>query len=136
MPRLDGLASVSALGILATFYDLPGKRLSKVTAADSGFPKQGVERMAPYAASGGAIGPDGLLYILGHDRPEMYVLAKPVMGPSLIHVATIDVEAEGQAFTFAEGRTIFAIDRRKGAVREVILPMGDTSNFPDARELR
>jgi len=46
------------------------------------FPKAAVERMAPYAASGGAIGPDGLLYILGHDRPEMYVLAKPVMGPT------------------------------------------------------
>ncbi len=100
------------------------------------FPKPVVERMAPYAASGGSIGPDGLLYILGHDRPEMYVLAKPVMGPALIHVATIDVEAEGQAFAFAEGRTIFAIDRRKGTVREIILPMVDTSIFPDARELR
>ena len=98
------------------------------------FPKPVVERMAPYAASGGAIGPDGLLYILGHDRPEMYVLATPAMGPALIHIATIDLEAEGQAFAFAEGRTIYAIDRRKGAVREISLPEIDISNFPDARQ--
>ncbi|OYX49993.1 MAG: hypothetical protein B7Y90_05705 [Alphaproteobacteria bacterium 32-64-14] len=78
--------------------------------------------MAPYAASGGAIGSDGLLYILGHDRPEMYVLAKPAMGPTMIHVATIDIEAEGQAFSFAEGRNIFAIDRRKGRVLQIALP--------------
>lgn len=100
------------------------------------FPKPVVDRMSPYAASGGAIGPDGLLYILGHDRPEMYVLAKPAMGPTLIHIATIDVEAEGQAFAFAEGRTIFAIDRRMGAVREIKLPALDISTFSNARLFR
>jgi hypothetical protein len=100
------------------------------------FPKPVVERMAPYAASGGAIGPDGLLYILGHDRPEMYVLAKPVMGPTLIHIATIDIEAEGQAFAFAEGHTIFAIDRRNGAVRQISLPAIDVSVFSDGRAFR
>lgn len=100
------------------------------------FPKPVVGRMAPYAASGGAIGPDGLLYVLGHDRPEMYVLARPVMGPTLIHIATIDVEAEGQAFAFAEGRSIFAIDRRKGAVRQISLPAVDVSLFAEARTFR
>jgi hypothetical protein len=32
--------------------------------------------------------------------------------PTLIHVATIDIEAEGQAFAFTEGRTILAIDQQ------------------------
>ncbi|MDP3495599.1 MAG: hypothetical protein Q8R82_21035, partial [Hyphomonadaceae bacterium] len=100
------------------------------------FPKPVVERMAPYAASGGALGPDGLLYILGHDRPEMYVLGRPVMGPTLIHIATIDLEAEGQAFAFADGRTIYAIDRRKGAVREINLPSVNVSTFATARTFR
>ncbi len=100
------------------------------------FPAGAIARMAPYAASGGATGPDGLLYLLGHDRPEMYVLARPVMGPTLIHVATIDLEAEGQAFAFAEGRTIYAIDRRKGAVREIRLPEVDVTGFADARLFR
>ena len=88
------------------------------------FPASVVERMAPDAASGGAIGPDGWLYLLGHDRPEMYVVGRPAMGPTLIHVATIDLEAEGQAFSWAPdgSRTIFTIDRRKGLVRSIALP--------------
>ncbi|WOI53936.1 hypothetical protein [Parvularcula sp. LCG005] len=88
------------------------------------FPDSVTERMAPYAASGGAIGPDGYLYVLGHDRPEMYVLGKPVMGPVLIHIATIEVEAEGQAFSFdpADPTQVFVIDRRMGKVRLLQLP--------------
>ena len=89
------------------------------------FPPSVIERMAPYAASGGAIGPDGWLYLLGHDRPEMYVVARPPMGPTMMHVATIDLEAEGQAFAWAQDgtRTIVAIDRRKGQVRMIALPV-------------
>ena len=88
------------------------------------FPSTAIERMAPYAASGGAIGPDGWLYLLGHDRPEMYVVARPSMGPTLIHLATIDLEAEGQAFSWAQdgSRTVFTVDRRKGLVRRIEIP--------------
>jgi hypothetical protein len=100
------------------------------------FPAPLVERMAPDAASGGAIGPDGLLYILGHDRPEMYVLARPSMGPTLLHVATIDLQAEGQAFTFDEGRKVLTIDRKIGAVRLIELPAVDLAGFLDARAFR
>ena len=89
------------------------------------FPASVIERMAPGAASGGAIGPDGWLYLLGHDRPEMYVVARPAMGPTMIHLATIDLEVEGQAFSWAQDgtRTIFTIDRRKGLVRRIELPL-------------
>jgi hypothetical protein len=100
------------------------------------FPHPVIDRMAPHAASGGAIGPDGLLYVLGHDRPEMYVLARPAMGPTLLHVATIDLEAEGQAFSFAEGRTIFAIDRRRGRVLQIAIPPVPIDHVPDARPFR
>jgi hypothetical protein len=88
------------------------------------FPASVVERMAPDAASGGAIGPDGWLYLLGHDRPEMYVVGRPAMGPTMIHVATIDLEAEGQAFSWAKdgSRTVYTIDRRKGLVRAIAIP--------------
>lgn len=90
------------------------------------YPAAIIDRMAPYGASGGAIGPDGYLYILGHDLPEMYVLARPKMGPKLVHVATIAVEAEGQAFSFAkgEGRKIFAVNRRgEKRVLEIEIPV-------------
>jgi hypothetical protein len=96
------------------------------------FPAPVVERMAPDAASGGAIGPDGLLYILGHDRPEMYVLARPSMGPTLLHIATIDLQAEGQAFSFAEGRMVLTIDRKIGAVRVIELPKVDMFSIANA----
>lgn len=88
------------------------------------FPSTVVARMSPHAASGGAIGPDGWLYVLGHDRPEMYVVAKPSAGPSLVHIATIDLEAEGQAFSWAQdgSRTVYAIDRKKGLVRAIAVP--------------
>lgn len=97
------------------------------------FPDGVIARMAPHAASGGAIGPDGLLYVLGHDLPEMYVLARPSMGPTLVHVATISLGVGGQAFSFApgEGRTIFAIDRAGGKVSEIALP-AVALNTPDA----
>lgn len=90
-----------------------------------------VDRMAPQAASGGALGPDGLLYIMGHDRPEMYVLARPPMGPYLLHIATIAIDAEGQAFDFDESQPghVCAISRPSRELRcfkmpQVQLPEG------------
>jgi hypothetical protein len=102
------------------------------------FPQEAMARMAPHAASGGAIGPDGLLYVLGHDRPEMYVFAKPLRGPVLQHVATIGVEAEGQAFAFAAdgSRRIAAVDRRKGYVLLIDLPKVDASALEDRQFFR
>lgn len=87
-------------------------------------PPQLVERMDPQAASGGAIGPDGLLYVFGHHLPELYVLARPAMGPTLLHIATITLEAEGQAFAFdpTEDDVIWAISRPNREVRSFRLP--------------
>jgi hypothetical protein len=97
-------------------------------------------RMRPQAASGGAIGPDGLLYLFGHTLPELYVLGKPAMGPELIHLATIDLDAAGQAFMFlrGEGRRIVAIDRPTGTMRQFLLPeigssSADTRPFTEPR---
>jgi hypothetical protein len=87
-------------------------------------------RMAPQAASGGAIGPDGLLYLFGHTLPELYVLARPASGAELVHVATIALDAAGQAFAFdpSHAKRIFAIDRPTGTVRIFTLP--DTGPLP------
>ncbi|WP_417486250.1 hypothetical protein [Maricaulis sp.] len=93
-----------------------------------------IERMAPQAASGGAIGSDGLLYVFGHHVPELYVLARPAMGPTLLHVATIELDAEGQAFAFdpADDRVIWAISRPNREVRAIRLPEVSLTD-PDAR---
>ncbi len=102
------------------------------------FPSSALDRMAPHAASGGAIGPDGWLYLLGHDRPEMYVVGRPPMGPTLIHIATIDLEAAGQAFSWAQdgSRSIFAIDRQKSLVRRIEIPAVTPRNRLTALPLR
>jgi hypothetical protein len=46
------------------------------------------------------------------------------MGPVMIHVATIALEAEGQAFSWAAdgSRIVYTIDRRRGKVRAIELP--------------
>jgi len=120
-------------------------RSSSIVTFDAGwrrtggwlFPPTVVARMAPYAASGGAIGPDGWLYLLGHDRPEMYVVARPSAGPSLIHLATIELEAEGQAFSWAQdgSRTVYTIDRKKGLVRAIAIP-AVPARMPQALKFR
>jgi hypothetical protein len=95
-------------------------------------------RMAPHAASGGGIGPDGLLYLLGHDRTELYVLAKPRLGPVLLHLATIEIAAEGQAFAWdrtVPGRRLYAISRPNGVIRAFEIPEV-TVDHPDARRFR
>jgi hypothetical protein len=88
-------------------------------------PASVTDRMQPYAASGGALGPDGLLYLTGHDRPEMYVLGAPQSGPKLVHIATIAIDVEGQAFAFdksADRRMVFGISRPNREVRAFRLP--------------
>ena len=88
-------------------------------------------QMQPYAASGGALGADGLLYLSGHDKPEVYVLAAPRMGPKLIHVATISVNIEGQAIAWDDSaeRVLIGISRSSREIKSfrippVVLPAG------------
>jgi len=88
-------------------------------------PDTAISRMQPHAASGGGLGPDGLLYLTGHDRPEMYVLALPAMGPKLVHIATIEIDVEGQAFAWDKSgteRIVYGISRPNREVRGFRLP--------------
>lgn len=96
-------------------------------------PKTVQDQMSPHAASGGALGPDGLLYVLGHSKPELYVLARPARGPVLLHVATFSIEAEGQAFAWDKSspRRIAAISRPNREVRLFDIPKV-VLNHPDA----
>jgi hypothetical protein len=75
--------------------------------------------MAPRSASGGAFGPDGRLYVTGHDRPELYVMDVPAGGGVLKLVATIPIPVPGQAIAFdrAAPGVVFGVNR---AEREVL----------------
>ncbi len=78
------------------------------------FPDTVLDRFAPYSSSGGAWGRDGLLYVTGHDRPELYVLRVPKSGDVLVHVATIAIPTNGQAIGWdpRETRLLWSIERR------------------------
>lgn len=79
------------------------------------FPDSVLARFAPRSASGGAWGKDGLLYVTGHDRPELYALSVPKHGANLQHVATIPTPTGGQAIGWdGDQRCLWSIDRRGG----------------------
>lgn len=64
------------------------------------FPDAIVQSFDHMSTSGGTFGPDGLLYITGHDAAEIYVLGLPTAGSVLEHVGTLSVAAEGQGIAF------------------------------------
>jgi hypothetical protein len=67
-----------------------------------------------FSASGGAFGSGGLLYVTGHDNPEMYVLEFPEAGSVMRWVATFPIPAEGQAFAFdpTDPELVYVVLRR------------------------
>ena len=83
------------------------------------FPDSVLARMAPKSASGGDWGEDGLLYVTGHDRRELYALRVPRHGETLVHVATIAMPTGGQAIAWDAGqpRRLWSIDR---AERQIV----------------
>lgn len=88
---------------------------------DSKFAEQGswllptsvLERLAPYSSSGGSWRSDGLLYITGHDRRELYALQLPEAGSTLRHVATLPMATPGQAIDWdpTDERLIWSVER-------------------------
>ncbi len=53
-----------------------------------------------FSVSGGAFGPEGYLYVTGHDDRVLFVLALPEAGSALKWIATIPISAQGQAFSW------------------------------------
>lgn len=119
-----------------------GHRSTRIVRMDSTWTKRSgwmlpdsvLDRLAPYSASGGGIGPDGLLYLTGHDREEMYVLAFPELGPKLIHVATIDIALQGQAFAWDRSKRrciVWGISRPNREVRAFQIPPIPADQWPE-----
>lgn len=83
------------------------------------FPDAVLERFAPSSCSGGSWGEDGLLYVTGHDKRELYALRIPPAGATLELVATIAIPTEGQAIGWdrTKPRSLWSIGR---GTREVV----------------
>jgi hypothetical protein len=88
------------------------------------FPSHVLDRFAHYSSSGGRWGRGGLLYVTGHDLPELYVLRLPKAGPRLEFVSTIGIPTGGQAFDwdFVHRDHIWTIARQANEVVESRLP--------------
>ncbi len=91
------------------------------------FPAEVLRRFAPMSSSGGGFGPDGLLYVTGHDHPELYVLRLPVAGAELEHVATIPAAIEGQAIDWDETAPgeLYGISRARREIVRLRVPALD-----------
>lgn len=82
-------------------------------------PSDIVDRLRPMSLSGGGWGPDGRLYLSGHDHPELYVVDLPQGGGTMVPLETLAMEAEGQAIDWddAEPGMLYGITRR---TREIL----------------
>ena len=90
------------------------------------FPPQVIATWGKSSCSGGDWGDDGLLYVMGHDAPELYVLRLPRQGVTLDYVTTIDVPFEGQGWAWdrsARGqRVIYGISRKRQEIIAADIP--------------
>jgi len=89
------------------------------------FPANVLERFGHMSASGGRWGPGNLLYVTGHDLPEMYVLRLPSGGPRLEYVRTIPTPTNGQSFDWDYGNpgVMWSIERKQAEAVESRLPI-------------
>lgn len=78
------------------------------------FPDTVLTRFAPRSTSGGVWGKDNVLYVTGHDLPELYAMRLPKTGTTLEHLATIATPTGGQAIGWdgAEPRVLWSIERK------------------------
>jgi hypothetical protein len=95
------------------------------------FPPALHARFTPMSNSGGSWGPDGYLYVTGHDHPELYVLAVPADADEVQWLATVSLPGiEGQGIAWdrsAPGRLLWGINRARARVLVYEIPRVTTS---------
>lgn len=85
------------------------------------FPAEVVTRFGTHSSSGGAFGPDGLLYVTGHDAPEVYALRVPGRGDALllVDIAPAPIAGQGIAWERARAGALWGIVRAHRQVRQL-----------------
>lgn len=89
-------------------------------------PDEIIERITPMSNSGGSWGADDLLYITGHNHPEIYVMKAPVESEVLVWVATVQVPGlNGQGIAWdrsSESNELWAILRESRQALKIWIP--------------
>lgn len=94
------------------------------------------QSFSPMSNSGGSFGPDGWLYITGHDATEVFVIKLPNAGSIAIWVATIwtpDIAGQGIAWDRSEGTdgSLYGISRESTEIVEMRAPLQECAwNVP------
>ena len=90
------------------------------------YPEEMLNRFRPMSNSGGSWGPDGLLYLTGHDHAEVYAVKLPDYGSELKWVATIltpDTAGQGIAWDRSTSeRILWGIKKAKRQVVKMAVP--------------
>ncbi|MEU4678898.1 hypothetical protein [Micromonospora sp. NPDC023737] len=91
-------------------------------------PKPILDRFKPMSNSGGSWGPDGRLWLTGHDLGEAYVMTLPPAGSELVWAGTVTlpgVEGQGIAWEHAGARSkLWAIKRSAKQALSFNVPLG------------
>lgn len=89
-------------------------------------PREILDRFRPMSNSGGSWGPDGFLYLTGHDHGEAYVMRLPHAGSVLEWVATVQVPVmEGQGIAWDRSGNaphLWAIVKKDRKVLKIEMP--------------
>lgn len=95
-------------------------------------PKTILDRFKPMSNSGGSWGPDGRLWLSGHDLGEAYVMKLPSAGAELQWVATVtlpDVEGQGIAWDRSDrAPKLWAIKRSTSQALSFTVPVGSIAD--------
>ena len=100
-------------------------------------PAEILERFELMSNSGGSWGPDGRLWLSGHDLPEAYAVTLPAAGSELEWVATASLPAiQGQGIaweptpTAPSEPTLWGISREDSEVVEFDVPVEEITGAP------
>jgi hypothetical protein len=76
-------------------------------------PKEVLDRFGEMSNSGGSWGPDGLLYLTGHDPAEVYKMRVPAAGSvlELVEIASLNIRGQGIAWDRSQPGVIYGIVR-------------------------
>jgi len=86
------------------------------------------ENFSPMSSSGGSFGPDGWLYVTGHDASAAYLIKIPEAGSVLIWVGSVelpDIAGQGVAWdreVKASGASLWGISRESRRLVETKVP--------------
>jgi hypothetical protein len=84
-------------------------------------PKEVLDRFEDMSNSGGSWGPDGFLYLSGHDAAEVYKMTVPTAGSELqlIEIVPLNIRGQGIAWDRSQPGVIYGILRATARERAV-----------------